>query len=125
VITAAQYNAYQATAAAPQATAVNKLLVTGVAITFATTTTANDNYAATDAALQVLLNLQTGKIGIGAAALASVPGVSGPHLLGVPAFHDIYNAVSAYHDAVLAAQATALANNTVPVWPAATATSSH
>jgi hypothetical protein len=45
--------------------------------------------------------------------------------MGQPAFHDVYNAVSAYHDAVLAAQATALTNNTAPVFPAATATSSH
>jgi hypothetical protein len=125
VITTAQYSAYQTAVTALQPSTANNLLAAGVAITFTSTTTANDSYAATAAALQNLLNLQTGKVGIGAAATITVPGISGPHTMGQPAFHDVYNAVSAYHDAVLAAQATALTNNTAPVFPAATATSSH
>jgi hypothetical protein len=125
VITSAQASAYFAGAAALQPGMATNLLAAGVAMTFTSTTTANDHYAATDAAIQTLLNLQTGKVGIGAASTVTVPGISGPHVMGMPAFHDVYNAVSSYHDAVLAAQATALTNNTAPVFPVATATSSH
>lgn len=101
------------------------LLQTGVGVTFSTTTSANDTYPATSAAIQNLLNLYLGKVTIGASALVSAPGNSGNHSMSALAFKDVYNAVVAYNAAVLAAQATAVANNAVPVWPVATATSAH
>ncbi len=94
-------------------------------MTFTTTTSANDSYPATQSGIQTLINLYTGKVTIGASALVSVPGNTGNHPMGTLAFKDLYNAVIAYNTAVLAAQATAIANNAAPVWPVATATSAH
>jgi hypothetical protein len=103
---------------------VANLLQAGVTMTFTTTTSANDSYAADADSIQDLLNMYTVK-GVRASALVSVPGKSGAHNMGNPAYTDLYNAVVTYNAAVLAAQATAIANGTAPVWPAATATSTH
>jgi hypothetical protein len=100
------------------------LLQTGVTMTFTTTTSANDSYPADADSIQTLLNMYTVK-GVRASALVSAKGNAGAHNMGNPAYTDLYNAVVAYNAAVLAAQATAIANGTAPVWPVATATSTH
>jgi hypothetical protein len=106
------------------AATVNSLLQTGVTMSFATTTSANDSYAADAGSIQALLNLYTGNTAIKGDALVSVLGNSGVHAMDARAFKDLYAAVVAYN-AVLAAQATAITNSTAPVWPSATATSNH
>jgi hypothetical protein len=101
------------------------LLQTGVTMTFSGTPAATDSYPATADGLQALLNIYTGNTAIKGNAVVSVQGNSGPHSIGAQAFKDLYRAVSDYNAAVLAAQATAIATATAPVWPVATATSNH
>ena len=105
-------------------TTAASLLQTGVTMTFSVTTSANDSYAADADSIQDLLNMYTAK-GVRASALVSAPGKSGAHNMGNQAYTDLYNAVVAYNAAVLAAQAAAIASGTAPVWPVATATSTH
>ncbi len=109
-----------------QAPVVAGLLKTGVAMTFSgASSAASDSYAATADAIQALRDIYTGGIAIRGNSTISVQGNTGPHSMSSQAFKDLYSAVSDYNAAVLAAQATAIANAAAPVWPVATATSVH
>jgi hypothetical protein len=125
IITQAQYAAYQTAAAAVGSGNVQSILITGLAVTFSTTTSANATYAADPITLagyqNQINNLFVAGTFIGASALLTVKDVTGTgHAMSAAAFKALYSALQTYAGKVTTAQATALANNTAPVYPSTT-----
>lgn len=117
------------------------LLQVGINMTFTTTTAASDHYAATAAAIQSYQTTYLDKVTINASATFSVctsppatialacpanpNATANAHTMAALAFKDLYADAKAYYAAVIAAQNTAVANGTAPVWPSNAYSSAH